>query len=221
VAPGLKRCRRWAPLAGALAVLLLAAASVEGERVQRGELIVSLDGGISPQRLPRDRPAPINLRISGEVRTADGSPLPRLRSVELDLAGSGSLDTRGLPVCPRRRLLAADPATAQAVCGPALVGHGRLSVAVFLPNQPPFRVHASLHAFNGLLPGGHRVVWLHVYAADPPSSFVLPFVIRHRRGIFATALFAAIPDDLGPWPHLARFEMTFGRTWLWHGARHA
>lgn len=217
----LRRCRRWAPVAGALAVLLVAAASVEGERAQRGELIVSLDGDITPRRLPRDRPAPVSLRLSGELRTADRSPLPRLRSVELDLAGSGALDTRGLAVCPRRRLVATEPATALAACAPALVGHGRLSVAVFLPHQRPFTVHATLRAFNGRLPGGRRVVWMHVYSADPPTAFVLPFVVHRRRGDLGTALVSEIPDDLGPAPHLARFAMSFGRTWLWHGMRHS
>jgi hypothetical protein len=205
----------------ALLLLLAMAGSVEGERVQRGELIVSLDGGVSPRRLPRARQAPVRLRLSGEVRTADRSPLPRLRSIELDLAGSGSLDTGGLGVCPRRRLIAAEPAAALAACGPALVGHGRLAVVVFLPHQKPFRVHASLRAFNGRLSGGRRVVWMHVYSADPPTAFVLPFAIRRRRGDFGTTLVGRVPADLGPAPHLARFQMIFGRTWRRHGERHS
>ncbi len=199
--------------------LLVAAAGADGERTQRGELIVSLDGGLSPRRLPRHRTAPVSLRLAGELRTADGSPLPRLRRIELDLAGSGALETRGLPLCPRRKLIAADPATALAVCGAALIGRGSLRVAAFIPGQRPFNVHASLRAFNGRLAGGRRVAWLHVYTNRPVSSFVLPFVIHRRSGAFATALTATVPRGLGPWPHLARFSMTLGRRYGRRGAR--
>ena len=137
------------------------------------------------------------------------------------LTGGGALDTRGLPACPRARLIAAEPATALAACGRALVGHGSLAVKVHLPGQRPFNFHASLRAFNGRLPGGGRAVWLHVHGADPPSSFILPFVVRRRPGDFATALVATVPPDLGPWPHLARFEMTLGRHYAWRGERHS
>jgi hypothetical protein len=217
------RGRRAAALGAVAAALLLsAAASVNGERVQRGSLVVSLDGGISPRRLPRDRPAPVTLSLSGELRTVDGSELPRLRSVEFELAGSGALDTRGLGSCPRRQLVNALPPAALAACSSSLVGRGHLNVAVFLPGQAPFRVHATLRAFNGRLSSGRRVVWVHVYSADPPAVFILPFAVhRHSGRSFGFSLLSRIPAGLSPWPHLARFEMSFGRTWRWHGARHS
>lgn len=209
---------RWGLGLGAvLLALLLVVSSVKGERTQRGNVIASLDGGISPLRLPRDRTAPASVRLSGELRTDDRSRLPRLRRVELALAGRGGLDVRGLPICRRSRLRGASPETAMAVCGTALVGHGRLDVKVFFPGQRPFVYRASLRAFNGRTPEGEPLVWLHVFGPDPPSAFVLSFAVRNRRGDFPTALVATVPREVGPWPHVARFAMTFGRRYSHRG----
>ncbi|HWO15929.1 MAG TPA: hypothetical protein VNM89_04380, partial [Solirubrobacterales bacterium] len=56
------------PLKIALAVTALAAvcaASAFGELVQRGNLFIRFDGGITPNALPRKAPAPIAVRIEG------------------------------------------------------------------------------------------------------------------------------------------------------------
>ena len=210
-----------AALLAAALVALAAAGLARGERAQRGNLIVSLDGHISPRRLPRHTPAPASVVLSGQVSTADRSPLPRLRRVELDIAAPGGIDTRGLPVCPRRRLLSATVAEALAACGSSLVGHGRLGVDFFLPGQAPFAFAASLRAFNGRFADGSPAVWLHVYGSSPPSAFVLGFARRHGAGDFPTRLIATLPANLGPWPHLARFKMTFGRRFAYRGTRHS
>jgi hypothetical protein len=204
-------------LAAALALATLAAGLARGERAQQGNLIVSLDGGISPLELPRHQPAPASLDLSGALYTVDGTPLPRLHRVELALAARGAIDTRGLPICPKRRLQAATVEEALAACGDALVGHGTLDVEVFIHGQEPFEFRASLRAFNGRFRNGARALWLHIYGPRPPSSFVLGFVVRHRPGPFPTVLVATLPPGLGPWPHLARFEMTFGRRFAYRG----
>jgi hypothetical protein len=202
----------------ALALLAgLGAGLAKGERVQRGNLIVSLNGSIDPRKLPRDRPAPVALSLAGEIRTADGSPLPRVRRIELALAGRGLLFTRGLPVCPRARLRNANRPQALERCGPALVGRGRLAAEVFVPQQPPFEIESRLLAFNGRTEGGRPAVWMHTFSPNPPVSIVLPFVLRRRPGAFRTALVATVPRSVGPWPHLAGFEMTFSRRFRYRG----
>jgi hypothetical protein len=206
-------------VAAALVLALLAAGLAQGERTQQGDLVVSLDGGISPLELPRHQPAPASLDLSGALYTVDGTPLPRLHQVELAIAARGGIDTRGLPICPKHRLEAATVAGALAACGDALVGHGILDVEVFIHGQEPFEFKASLRAFNGRFRDGARAVWLHIYGPRPPSSFVLDFAVRHRRGSFPTVLVATLPPTLGPLPHLARFEMTFGRRFAYRGQR--
>ncbi len=207
-------------VAGALAILALlgglAAGRAQGERSQRGNLIVSLDGGLSPLKLPRHRPAPVAVRLEGGLRTADGTLLPRVTRMELGLPGQGVLSTRGLPVCSQRRLRNAKSAEALAACGPALVGRGRLEANVLVPNQPPFEIHARLLAFNGRV-GRRRAVLMHAYATSPPTVAVLPFLLHRRSGRFGLALVADLPAALGPWPHLAHFEMTLSRSYAYRG----
>lgn len=205
-------------LAAAAALALVPGAAV-GERTQRGNLIVSLDGGIAPLRLPRDRPAPVAVRIGGEIRTDDGSPLPRVTRTEIALAGSGLLSTHGLPTCPRARLRNATGALAMQRCRAALVGSGRLEAEVFVPEQAPFTIHASLLAFNGSGRGGGAAVWVHAYSADPPVSLVLPFLVRHQDGAFRTVLTAALPRAVGTYPHLARFQLNLSRKYTYRGQR--
>jgi hypothetical protein len=210
-------------LGAVLAVSLvgcLGASLARGERSQRGDLIVSLDGGLSPLRLPRDRPAPVAVRLEGGLRTADGSLLPRVTRIELGLPGQGVLSTRGLPLCPLRRLRNTRSMEALAACRPALVGTGRLQATVVVPRQLPFETDARLLAFNGRV-GGRRAVILHAFAPDPPTVAVLPFVVRPRRGRLGLALVADLPRALGPWPHLARFEIRLSRRYVYRGHGHS
>jgi hypothetical protein len=204
-------------LASALALGWGLSVSAHAERTQHGNLIVSLDGGLAPLKLPRERPAPVSLHLEGGLQTADGGLLPRVTRVELGLPGQGVLSTRGLPTCSPARVRNTNPGEALAACGPALVGHGRLDADVVLPNQDPFEIHARLLAFNARLRGGRRAVLLHAYAAQPPTVAVLPFLIRPGSGRFATALVADLAPTLGPWPHFAGFEMTLSRRFSYRG----
>lgn len=212
---------------GRVAAVVLAAASLlllwqgtgelaRGERTQHGNLIVTLDGALSPLKLPRDRLAPVTVRLGGGLQTADGSLLPRVTQMELGLPGEGVLSTRGLPRCRERQLRNATTEKALAACRPALVGSGRIEADVLLPHQDPFTIRAKLLAFNGRV-GRHRAVLLHGFAARPPTVAVLPFVVKRGSGRFGKALVADLPPSLGPWPHFARFEMTLSRRYLYRG----
>jgi hypothetical protein len=205
---------------GALAILALlgglGAGLAQGERSQRGNLIVSLDGGLSPLKLPRDRPAPVAVRLVGGLRTADGSLLPRVTKIELGLPGQGVLSTRGLPTCTQGRLRDTKPPEALAACGPALIGRGRLKAYVVVPQQAPFTIQTRLLAFNGRV-GGRRAVLLHAFAASPPTVAVVPFLVRRGSGRFGTALVADLPAALGPWPRFAHFAMTLSRRYTYRG----
>ncbi len=214
------RAARWRVAAALVAAALLLAlgwaGAARGERTQYGDLIVSLDGALSPLKLPRQRPAPVSVHLDGGLRTADGSLLPRVTQVELGLPDEGILSTRGLPTCPLRRLRSSTTPQALENCRDALVGHGRIEADVLLPNQKPFTIRAHLLAFNGRA-GGHRAVLLHAFAAEPPTVVVLPFVVRHTSGRLGTRLVADLPPSLGPWPHFAHFEMTLSRRYTYRG----
>jgi hypothetical protein len=201
----------------ALVVLVgLTAATAQGERVQRGNLIVSLDGGFTPQALPRDRPAAVAVQLKAGLETSDDSTLPRVTRVELGIPGQGLLSSRGLPICVPRRIRNATTAKALDACRPALIGTGRMVAQVKIPSQPAFPVHARLLAFNGRV-DGQRAVVVHGIALRPPTVIVLPFLIELRPGKFGTVLTAHLPPNLGPWPRFARFEMTFHRRYAYRG----
>lgn len=208
------------PVGAVLAALVLLGALgvglAQGERTQSGNLIVSLDGGLEPLALPRERPAAVAVHLRGGLQTADGELLPRVTRMEIGLPAQGVVSTRGLPTCSQRRLRDTTPDEARSACGGAQVGSGRIAADVLLPNQTPFRIRASLLAFNGKV-DGRRAVLLHAFAAEPPTVVVLPFVLSRRQGRFGRALSATLPPSLGPWPHFARFEMTLFRRYTYRG----
>ena len=209
---------RWA-LSTLLGVALLGAVGAglaAGERTQKGDLIVSLDGGLSPLALPRERPAPVAVHLESDLRAVAGKALPRVTRIELGLPAQGVLSTRGLPTCAPPRLRNAKPPEALAACRDALVGRGRLQAEVKLPNQEPFTIQTRLLAFNGR-PGGRRGVILHAFAADPPTVAVLPVRLRQGSGRFGLGLVADLPRALGPWPRLASFELTLSRRYSYRG----
>ena len=201
----------------ALVVLVaLTAATAHGERAQRGNLIVTLDGGFAPQALPRDRPAPVSVQLKAGLQTTDATTLPRVTRVELGIPGQGLISSRGLPTCTPRRLRNTTTASALEACRPALIGTGQMVAQVKIPSQPAFAVHARLLAFNGKV-HGQRAVIVHGLALRPPTVVVLPFLIHLRPGKFGTVLTAHLPANLGPWPRFARFEMDFYRRYTYRG----
>jgi len=191
-----------------------------GERAQAGNLIISLDGRISPLKLPRDHPAPVSVRLAGSLRTDDGSTLPRMIRMELGLPQQGIIDTRGLPVCSPRRLHSATTAGALEACRDALVGHGRLRAEVVLPDQSPLSIDTRLLAFNARV-HGRRALVVHAFGTGVPVAVVIPFLFQRGTGNLGRVLVARLPRTLGPWPRLASFEMTLSRSFEYRGRRHS
>jgi hypothetical protein len=212
------RIRRFSALC-AVAALGLLGGTADAERVQEGNLIVSLNGGISPVDLPRDRAVPVAVFLEGGVDTTDQAPLPRVNRLKLELGWRGELLTRGLPVCPQIRLRGVTTIQARERCGGAQVGRGKLKAKIFLPDQEPFLVFAHLLAFNGRTKVGRRAVLVHVYTKDPPTAFVIPFVVHRQEGAFQTVLVTTLRRSVGTWPHVASFKVDVARTFHKDGKR--
>jgi hypothetical protein len=206
-------------LALTLAVLLAVASwagTAGAERAQRENVIAMINGGIKPRKLPRHERVPVTVFLSGGVQTSDGSPIPRVNWIRLELAWRGAMNTHGLPVCPRERLASTTTKQALERCGDSLVGRGKLSAQIFVPNQPAFRVRGNLLTFNGRTKAGRPAVWAHAYSMDPPTSFVIPFTVRNEHN--RTVLVTTIRRSLGPWPHVASFALQVSRTFHHAGA---
>jgi len=190
------------------------------ERAQKDNLIVSLDGGLTPLPLPRDRPAPVSVHLEGGLQTSDRAPLPRVTRIELGLPSQGVMSTRGLPRCAPRLVRDAKPPEALAACRDALVGRGKLQASVALPNQAPFPARAEVLAFNARI-DGRRAVLLHAYTANPPTVSVLPLRLRRGSGRFGLSLVGNLTPALGPWPRLRHFDLTLFRRYSYRGRPHS
>lgn len=206
------------PTALASMALLIASVAVHGEVTQRGNLRVAFDSRLSPRELPRDRLAPVTVRIDGSIRTVDGSRPPQLRSVSIGVNRYGRLFFRGLPTCSAGELEQTTTRVALAHCRKALVGRGRLAANIDFPSLPSIPAEGKVLAFNGRA-RGRPALLLHVYGSSPVrATFVLPFVISHpRRGDFGTLLSLRIPriaSDLG---YMTDIELTIGRKYRYAG----
>jgi hypothetical protein len=209
-------------LAAAIALLAFAVAPALAEQIGRPDVVVSFDGRISPRQLPRHRPAPVSLELSGSVRGTKGNPPPRLQRIELAFGARGGLDTAGLPVCPRARLRNATQRQALARCRGALVGQGEISAEVPLNPADPITAPAGVLVFNGVVSDGRPAVWVHAYSASPPVSFVLPFYLRRQpSGAYGVLMRSPVRRALGLWPRLRSFEITLGRRYRAAGESHS
>jgi hypothetical protein len=189
----------------------LSALPALAERSGRAGVVVSFDGSVTPNLLPRDQVAPVSITLNGTIGRDDGSLPPRLARIELAFGAPGGLETAGLERCPRGRLRNATSRQALDRCGDALVGRGSISTEVPLSPTEPIQARARLLAFNGHT-GDSPAVWVHAYSAAPAVSFVLPFHLsRPPEGSYGILMRAPVGRALGRWPRLRSFRITLGR----------
>lgn len=208
--------------AAALAALALAALAClqvdpgQAERSGRDGVVVSLDGSVSPRRLPRERPVPVSLTLAGTI-SSEVSPAPRLGSIEVAFGARGGFSTAGLPRCPQARLRNATHQQALAGCRGALVGRGTVETEGLLDPQRPVTARADVLAFNGKA-GGRPAILVQGYSASPPVAFVIPFYLRHvDDGAYGVQMKASVARPLGRFLRLRSFRVTFGRRYRAHG----
>jgi len=206
-------------LATVLAAAFLVAVAT-GETVRQGPLQVSFGGSVAPRVLPRTGATPVSVGIRGHVRALAGGPPPSLRRIAIEVNRLGVLDRRGLPACPLGRLRASSTEAALAACRDALVGEGRVSGVLVLPEQAPTPFGGRVVAFNGRLPDGRPGVLAHLYTARPaPLTFVLSFALGHAHGTFGTRLVATVPAQTRRTAHITSFALRLHRVFSVDGER--
>ena len=211
--------------AAVLALMLLVAAAAvasvaSGDTVTAGNLTIEIEGGVSPQKLPKSTPAPITLTVSGSVKTNDGTHPPALKTVALEFDKNGGIYTKGLPTCNPAALTATLTAQAKKICGPALVGTGTVSAQILFPEQAPFNASGPLLIFNGKPKGGKPVLVFHVHANVPaPTTFVTEGVISKASGKYGTSTEIAIPTIVSGQGSLTSFKATLHKTWTYKGQK--
>jgi len=191
-----------------------------GETVRQGSLQVSFGGSVAPSLLPRVGTTPIAVTIRGHVRALDGDPPPSLRRIAIEVNRLGVLHHQGLPACPLKRLRASSTAAALEACRGAMVGEGRVSGVLVLPEQDPTPFGGRVVAFNGTLPGGRPGILAHLYTSRPaPLTFVLAFAIGRAHGTFGTRLVATVPLKTRRTAHITSFTLRLHRTYVAGGER--
>jgi hypothetical protein len=187
-------------LAAVMAISLAAIATAERPTVVRaGNLILKINGGVSPKKLPKNRLAPIKLYASGNISTVDGSQPPVAKTVTVDFDRQGAINAKGLASCTAGRLQARPTGAAKAACGKAIVGKGSTTVRVAFPDSVPFNATGPLVFFNGGVRGGTTTVLIHAYVNVPaPTAIVTTVkVTRIRKGRYGTRATAQIPTIAG------------------------
>jgi hypothetical protein len=212
--------KRTAAIAG-IVLLGAIAPAAQAELTQSGNLFVSFSGGIDPGALPRHVRAPIEVRVEGRIRTLRGHRPPSVRGIRIAINRGGRLDTRGLPVCPPRRIETTSAELALDTCRAALVGSGEFAARTSFPEQHAFPLRGHILAFNSRS-NGHRTILAHIYSSQPvPIARLLVFHISRGHGAYGTVLSASLPESLIHWGYLDRISLSLHRLFTYHGRTHS
>jgi hypothetical protein len=204
----------------ALALIALAAAIAQAEVSQKGVIRVNFQGTIKPHALPRTHEAPVTVSVSTHISTTQKVEPPELLRISLALNRHGHIDYKGLPKCHVGDIQPSTNVEALRACHSSLVGTGYFSANVILPEQSPFPSEGKIYAFNGYVLG-HPVIFAHIYGTEPlPTSFVLPFVVRHSNGKFATTLVAYLPKVNANWGFITGISLKLNRDFSYKGRIH-
>jgi hypothetical protein len=201
-------------------IALGATASALGATAQAGNVIIEIEGKLSPTKLSKTKPTPITLTVSGAIKTSDGSHVPALQTLNLEFDKHGTIYTKGLATCSPSKLQATTTAAALKACGKELVGKGLVSAEIALPEQAPFSASGPLLIFNGPPKGGKPVLVMQVYAHVPAATtFVTEGVIGKGHGPYGTATLIKIPTIVSGQGSLTSFSATIHKTWTYKGEK--
>ena len=195
--------------ATASAVALAAAPTI----VHAGNLVLELNGGVSPTALPKNKLAPISLNLSGGVSTANGTHPPALKELNILTDKNGTINVKGLPTCSAGKLQAEDTAAAKKACPTAILGEGKTKVQVEFPESTPFSAEGPLVVFNGGEKGGTTTLYVQAYVAVPaPTALVTTVKIKKvSKGPYGLQSVASIPTIAGGSGSVTKFELTLNK----------
>jgi DNA-binding beta-propeller fold protein YncE len=184
---------------------------------QRRGVRVSFDGKLTPHVLPRHGAAPVGIVVDAKISATGGEDPPQLRRITIAINRNGRFTSKGLPACRVDQIQPSTTAGALAACRRSLVGEGRFSANVKLPEQSPFPSAGKVLAFNGRV-NGRPAILAHIYGTDPaPTSTVLPFLLREGRGTYGTTLEASLPQATGSWGYVTGLRMNLRRSFSYRG----
>lgn len=208
-------------IAATAAFALLATGAAQAIKLRVGTITIVANGGFTPTKLPKRRNAPIKLYGHAKFTTIDGSRPSPLRRLVLEFDKHGAVETRGLPKCTHRKLVATTTRRARRQCPGAIVGTGFGAALVQLPEQGPIKASSALTLFNGPRRGRNPTVIGHAHLNYPaPTTYIVLIEIQRirngRYGFRTVTDFPRIANDYGS-PIYGRLKI--GKEWKFKGRR--
>ena len=111
--------------------------SASGQTVRAGNLIVTVEGGFTPHKLPKADPGSITLSARSTIATADGTHLPALDFLQLEFDKHTGVYTKGLAACSTAKLENTLTSQAKQLCPEAIIGSGQAGAEIAFPEQAP------------------------------------------------------------------------------------
>lgn len=215
--------RKGKVLIAVLIALFALVGTASAIKLRAGDILVIGDGGFSPRKLPKNRDVPIEIHGGGRITTVSGELPPVLHRIIFRFDKHGHVETRGLPVCKRGKLIATDVPRARKNCRGSIVGKGRGKALIDFPEQKPFPVSSPITVFNGPRKGRNPSVIAHAYTTVPvPTTYVVPVVIeRIHKGVYGYRTKARIPKIANGAGIPISGRLTIGRRWTHKGVRHS
>ena len=212
-------------VAGIVLGLLVAATTANAfhAHVVLGNLVLDAEGSFSPKALPKFKNAPITTEGGGKISTLSGELPPILDTFVLEFDKHGALDTTGLGVCTKGKLIATDVATARKACKDAIVGEGFGKAVVKLPEQAPIKVGSPITLFNGPKKGADDTIIAHAHLDYPgPTTFIVPIVIEKiHKGVYGYRVIVRIPKIVNGYGHPIEGSAKVGKKWTYKGKKHS
>ena len=213
-----KKLKRTVALACGLAVA--AAGVAHGELIQAGNLVLNIDGGFTPSKLPKKQFRAISLKISGDISTANGKLPAALDTAVTDFDKNGKVTTKGLATCDQSKIENTTSPAARAACKAAIVGTGTTTILIALPDQAPIPTTVPLTAFNGPPQGGQPTLLLHAYTTYPaPATSIARGVFSRASGPYRTRVTTDVPPIVGGYGIVTHFDLNIKKNYVSKGKK--
>jgi hypothetical protein len=189
--------------------------------VRAGNMVLRLNGGVTPQALPKHEYAPLEVHASGTLTTTDGTHPPALEEAVLDTDKDVVVSVAGLPTCQIDQLQAADTKRAMASCGDAVLGRGSTTVEVAFPEQKPFDASGPLILFNGGERGGVVTFLAYTYVEVPAPTAVVATakLVQVNKGAYGLHSLIDVPRIAGGAGSVVKASIKMGRVYTYKGKR--
>jgi hypothetical protein len=189
--------------------------------VRAGNMVLELNGDVTPRALPEHELAPMGFWASGKLATIDGSHPPALERAEFDSDKDVVVGVKGLPTCRIGELQARETKRAEAACGDAILGRGSATVEVAFPEQKPFDSTGPLLLFNGGERSGVIDLLVYTYVSVPAPTAVIATARLNRvdKGAFGLHTTVEVPRIAGGSGSIIAANISVRRVYTFEGRR--